>query len=378
MPIERLFAWFVAVDLGQLKAELKEPSGCRDRAESIAWRFGMTTLYLVQQGTTLRKDHGRFLIQSKSPADSAEALEVPIREVEQILVFGNVQITTAALSSCLEAQVPILFLSQTGQYKGHVWSAEQGSFAAELAQFSRFPDPALQLEMARAIVLGKLSNSRQLLLRLNRKRNLELVAAAIAGIERDLRSAVHPETVDALRGYEGVAAARYFPAFGQLLLDPAWNFAQRTRRPPTDPINAMLSFGYTLLFNNVLSLLLAEGLNPYLGNLHRSDRKEPHLAFDLMEEFRSPIVDTLVLSVANRQMIKPADFTAPASNGGVYLTDLARRCFLAQFEQRISTETAHPDAADPVSYRRAIQLQIRRYKNSVLRSLPYQPFMRAV
>ena len=185
------------------------------------------------------------------------------------------------------------------------------------------------------------------------------------------------DNLESLRGYEGSGAARYFPAFGQLLLDPVWDFAQRHRRPPTDPINAMLSFGYTLLFNNVLSLLLAEGLNPYLGNLHRSDRKEPHLAFDLMEEWRSPLVDTLILSLANKQSIKPDEFTAGA-NGGVYLTETARRRFLGYFEQRVSTHVAHPDAPEPVMYRRAMQLQIRRYKRSLLQSVPYEPFLRAV
>ena len=337
----------------------------------------MATLYLVQQGTTLRKDHGRFLVQQRDTAPAVQALEVPIREVEQILVFGNIQLTTAAIASCLEAQVPVLFLSQTGAYKGHLWSAEQGSLAAEFAQFSRHTDVSFQLEMARAIVLGKLSNSRQLLLRLNRRRGLDTVTTAIAGIAQYLRSATQSDNLESLRGYEGVAAARYFPAFGQLLLDPVWQFAQRHRRPPTDPINAMLSFGYTLLFNNVMSLLLAEGLNPYLGNLHRSDRKEPHLAFDLMEEWRSPIVDTLVIVRANQQVIKPDEFTNGA-NGGVYLTETARRRFLSYFEQRISTPVAHPDVQAPVSYRRAIQLQIRRYKRSLLEAVPYQPFLRAV
>lgn len=337
----------------------------------------MATLYLVQQGTTLRKEHGRFLLQPSSTQATVQSLDVPIRDVEQILVFGNIHLTTAAIASCLEAEVPVMFLSQAGQYRGHLWSAQQSSLSAEFAQFSQHSNPDFQREMARSIVLGKLGNCRQLLLRLNRKRNLESVVTAIAGIHQDMRSAAQAESVESLRGYEGIAAARYFPAFGQLLLDPAWSFSQRRRRPPTDPVNSLLSFGYTLLFNNVLSLLLAEGLNPYLGNLHRSDRKEPHLAFDLMEEFRSPIVDTLVLVLVNKQAVKLKDFTN-ANNGGVYLTDAARRKFLQYFEQRISTQIAHPDVQEPVLYRRAIQLQIRRYKRSLLQSVPYQPFLRTV
>ena len=271
----------------------------------------------------------------------------------------------------------MLFLTQSGVYKGHLWSAESGSLTAEFAQFKHFENANFQLETARSLVLGKLANSRQLLLRLNRKRNLEKLTTAIAGIYADMRQVAKAVQLDALRGYEGSAAARYFPAFGELLLNRDWNFSQRNRRPPTDPVNAMLSYGYTLLFNNVLSLLLAEGLNPYLGNLHRSDRKEPHLAFDLMEEWRSPIVDTLVLVLTNKSVIQPDEFTQ-AANGGVYLTDVARRRFLHYFEQRISTQITHPDVQEPVTYRRAMQLQIRRYKRSLLDSVPYKPFLRAV
>jgi CRISPR-associated protein Cas1 len=337
----------------------------------------MATIYLMQQGTTLRKEQGRFLVKSKESEKAAPLLEIPIREVEQILVFGNIQLTTSTISACLDAGIPVLFLAQSGAYKGHLWSVEQGSLSTEFAQFNRFKDANFQLETARSLVLGKLGNCRQLLLRLNRKRKSALLATAIAGIDQDMRQAAQTDSLDALRGYEGSAAARYFPAFGQLFLNQDWNFAQRNRRPPTDPANAMLSYGYTLLFNNVLSLLLAEGLNPYLGNLHRSERKEPHLAFDLMEEFRSTIVDTLVLVLANKVVIKPDEFTH-AANGGVYLIDSARRRFLHYFEQRMSTQITHPDVQNPVDYRRAIQLQVRRYKRSLLHSEPYQPFLRAV
>ncbi|WP_448597852.1 CRISPR-associated endonuclease Cas1 [Thermoleptolyngbya sp.] len=103
----------------------------------------------------------------------------------------------------------------------------------------------------------------------------------------------------------------YFTALGQLITHPGFSLTERNRRPPKDPVNSLLSFGYTLLFNNVLSLILAEGLNPYLGNLHRSDRKQPHLAFDLMEEWRSPIVDSLVMVLINKKILRPTDFTFP-------------------------------------------------------------------
>jgi CRISPR-associated protein Cas1 len=232
--------------------------------------------------------------------------------------------------------------------------------------------------MARSIVRGKLLNSKQFLLRLNRKRKLETVMSAIVGLNQDLSAIAKVDSLESLRGYEGIAASRYFSAFGQLMTNAEFQFERRNRRPPTDPVNSMLSFGYTLLFNNVLSLILTEGLHPYLGNLHRNDRTEPHLAFDLMEEFRSAIVDSLVMTLVNRGDVKPDDFQAPDAEGGVYLTDAARRSFLKQFEARMEDQVSHPSVKDQVSYRYAIQLQIRRYLRCVMGAELYVPFMRAV
>jgi CRISPR-associated protein Cas1 len=224
--------------------------------------------------------------------------------------------------------------------------------------------------MAQDIVAGKLRNCRQLLLKLNRRRALEVVGGAIAHLQRDCDAATQLsldlENLDRLRGYEGSAATRYFTALGQLLKNPEFEFTKRNRRPPTDPVNSLLSFGYTLLFNNVLSLLRVEGVNPYLGNLHRSDRPEAQLAFDLMEEFRSPIVDTLVVQLINQRVFSPEDFTAPNEEGGVYLHDKPRKRFLQAFEKRIMSMVNHPDAAKRVPYRQVIVLQIRRYKACVL------------
>ena len=126
----------------------------------------------------------------------------------------------------------------------------------------------------------------------------------------------------------------------------------------------------------MFSLVLAEGLNPHLGNLHGAERPKAYLAFDLMEEFRSPVVDTLVLQLINQKVIKPSDFTWPQDNGGVYLNEGAKRIFLKQFEARIVCKTTHPDVKEQVSYRRAIHLQIQRYIKALLGNAPYQAFRR--
>jgi CRISPR-associated protein Cas1 len=334
------------------------------------WQPGMATLYLVRQGTMVTKEQGRFLL--KAPQEAV--LEIPTREVEQVLVFGNIQLTTAVISECLDNQTPVIFLSQLGDYKGHLWSAEYDDIRTEMAQYKRQEDETFKLSVAQTIVVGKLLNSKQLLLRLNRKRQNTTVIEAIDALDRDITAIERAETLNVLRGYEGNSAARYFSALGQLIVNEAFTFTERNRRPPKDPVNSLLSFGYTLLFNNVLGLLLAEGLNPYLGNLHGSEKKQTFLAFDVMEEFRSPIVDSLVIRLINQKFFKPTDFSWPNKEGGIYLNEAARRPFLNHFEKRLSLEITHADVQTPVSYRRAIQLQIRRYKQALLENSTYEAY----
>ncbi|NMG07216.1 CRISPR-associated endonuclease Cas1 [Brasilonema sp. UFV-L1] len=334
----------------------------------------MAAIYLIEQGTNIYKDYQRFIIHvSEKPK-----LEVPIREVQQILVFGNIQLSTPVIQVCLQEQIPVVFLSQSGQYHGHLWSEESTNLDNQLIQIERRKDDYFQFQVSRAIVFGKLMNSKQLLLRFNRKRKITEVEKPIYGISKDIDSLDLVDNLDTLRGYEGIAAARYFPAFSQLITNSKFEFSLRNRQPPTDPVNSLLSFGYTLLFNNVLSFLVAEGLSPYLGNFHYGEKQKPYLAFDLMEEMRSVVVDSLVLNIINHSLLKPKDFDIVPSTGGVYLNQSSRRVFLKQFETRMNEEISHPDLQSQTTYRHAIQLQVRRYKRCLLSGVPYEPFLRAV
>jgi CRISPR-associated protein Cas1 len=363
----------------------------------LLWEMMMSNLYLMQQGMTLRREQERFVVKDggRRAEDGGEeekegsyfdfnlsaGFEVPIREVRQILIFGNIQLTTAVISTCLESQIPVIFLTQSGEYKGHLWSAESADLVIQTAQFQRQQDEPFKLAMARTVVQGKLWNSKQLLLRLNRKRQLPEVADAIARINEYMEAVSIPantSTLDQIRGYEGAGAAQYFPALGRLIAQSGFSLTERNFYPPKDPINALLSFGYTLLLNNVFSLILAEGLSPYLGNLHGAERPKAYLAFDLMEEFRSPIVDTLVMKLVNQKIIKPTDFTEANQKGSIYLSQTARRGFLKHFEERICEKLAHPDVKQQVSYRRIIQLQIQRYVKSLLSNVPYETFRRVI
>ncbi|NJO60349.1 MAG: CRISPR-associated endonuclease Cas1 [Richelia sp. RM2_1_2] len=337
------------------------------------WNQEMAAIYLIEQGTNIYKDYQRFIIHvSEKPK-----LEVPIRDVQQILVFGNIQLSTSVIQACLQEEIPVIFLSQSGKYHGHLWSEESTHLDNQLVQVERRNDDLFRFSVSKAVVLGKLLNSKQLLMRFNRRRKIEDLERAIYGINQDIDALNYVDNLDTLRGYEGIAAARYFPAFGKLITNSAFSFSQRFRQPPTDEINSLLSFGYTLLFNNVLSFIIAEGLSPYIGNFHYGERQKTYLAFDLMEEFRSPVVDSLVLNIINHSLFKPQDFDVVATTGGVYLSQTARRVFLKQFEQRMNEEISHPDLISQVTYRHAVQLQVRRYKRCLLSDIPYESFLRA-
>jgi CRISPR-associated protein Cas1 len=338
------------------------------------WNREMAAIYLIEQGTSIYKDYQRFIIHvSEKPK-----VEVPIREVQQILVFGNIQLSTSVIQACLQEEIAVLFLGQSGQYHGHLWSAESRHLENELVQIEKRDDANFQFNVSKAIVYGKLTNSKQLLLRFNRKRKLAEVEKAIVGINQDIEALELINDLNTLRGYEGIAAARYFPAFGKLITNSKFQFCLRNRQPPTDPVNSLLSFGYTLLFNNVLSFIIAEGLSPYLGNFHYGERQKPYLSFDLMEEMRSVVVDGLVLKLINNSTFKPQDFDSVPSTGGVYLNQSARRIFLKCFESRMNEEVSHPDLQSQATYRHAIQLQVRRYKRSLLSGVSYEPFLRAM
>jgi len=331
----------------------------------------MATLYLLEQGTSLFKKNFRFIIH----VPKKKKIEVPIREVEIILLFGNINLSTPAIATCLESQINVLFLSPFGRYKGHLWNRDSSNLNLELLQYQYHSDRPFQFNISKAIVWGKLMNSKQLLLRLNRKRKILAVQKVISGINSDLEALEYANNIDSLRGYEGVTAARYFSVLGQLITNQEFEFSQRHRQPPTDPVNALLSFGYTLLFNNVLSLIIAEGLSPYFGNFHYGEKKKPYLAFDLMEEFRSPIVDSLVLNLINNSLLKQRDFERNYDNG-FYLLPKSRRLFLNQFESRMNETVRHPELQKSISYREVIQLQIRLYKQSLLTAIAYKPFLR--
>lgn len=322
------------------------------------WREPMTTLYVSEQGAFIRVHHHQFQVVSKDR--EAVRCSVPVNQVSHIVVFGCSNLTHGAVSLALRRRIPVLYLSSDGKYFGRLITSGQAEIEYMTRQVLASQDPAFVQRQARAIIQAKIHNSRILLMRLNRRRKTETATQAIEALAQLMDTISTIETIEAMLGYEGQAAALYFRAFASLLKG-SFAFEQRTRRPPTDPVNSLLSLGYTLLSQNIHAMVETVGLHTHFGNLHTPRKNHPALVSDLVEEFRAPVVDSLVAYLINTNLFTPEDFTPPDERGGVYLFPDALKKFLKQWEETLQKEVTHPHTGYKVSYRRCFELQVREY-----------------
>jgi len=349
----------------------------------------MTTLYLTEQRSLVKKDGDTLVVhipEDKTKETEARKVRVPLAKVDQVVVYGDSTITSPALAALLDQHAEVCFLTTYGSFKGRLSPQFSKNGLLRLEQHRAHNDPARALTLAQAFVAGKLNNQRALLMRTNRKRNDPALDAAAASIKGVLDQVVevksdgapppdprHPQAdtpQGRLLGLEGAASAAYFGVFDKLLVD-AWDFARRIRRPPTDPINALLSYAYTLLMHQVMAAVSVVGLDPYIGYLHSSQYGKPALALDVMEEFRPVIADSVVLTLANNGMIRREDFVAEL--GAVRLKDGARKVFLTKFEERLNTEVQHPTFKYKATYRRCLELQVRLVAKWLTGEIPEYP-----
>jgi CRISPR-associated protein Cas1 len=283
-----------------------------------------------------------------------------LAETSELVLSGNVTLTTPCLHELLRRGVPISWCGTGGWFLGQVVAPDHGNVALRIAQHRAADDPARALAIARALIIAKIGNSR-VLLRRNRA-NPAALSAAIAGLETAQRQALSAANLAALNGAEGAAAALYFPAFAELLSSPAkgeaaLKFVTRNRRPPRDPVNALLSFGYALLLRSCNLALLGVGFDVGRGFLHQPRPGRPALALDLMEPFRPLLADSAVLRLINTGAVNAADFASTAE--GVMLSPAARRAVIAEYERRLGEQITHPEGGR-ISYRRLIGVEARR------------------
>ncbi|MBX3013024.1 MAG: type I-D CRISPR-associated endonuclease Cas1 [Caldilineaceae bacterium] len=355
----------------------------------------MTTLYLTEPYSVVNKDGETLTVKipaNQEAGTAARKVTIPLMKVEQVVVLGDSTVTTPALLALLDQNADICFCDFWGRFKGRLAPEVTKNVFVRTAQFRAHTTYRQRVSLAARFVRGKLHNQRTLLLRSNRTVTEATQSALLNGAATTLGEMIteverleieedgpldptRPQqgsALGALQGMEGAGAAAFFRGYGTLFKQEL-GFTGRHRRPPTDPINALLSFGYTLLMNHVLSAAQIVGFDPYIGFLHSEGYGKPALALDLMEEMRTPIVDSVVLTVINKGILQAKHFEEQL--GAYQLTVTGRKLFLQQFETRLNTEIQHPIFGYKASYRRCLELQARLLAKFLLGEIPaYRPF----
>lgn len=363
----------------------------------------MPTLYLTEEYALVRRDsEDCLLVQIPEKKGEGGAVvspackkRIPLHKVDDVVVMGEITMTTSAISLLMEKQIEIHFLNQYGQFKGRLSPPLSKNSLLRMAQHRAHNDLDKRCELARRFVIGKLSNQRQRLQRHSRTHQdaevsqaINQMADVIQNLARLSLDELHPmqplaggdnpvagTPLEAILGLEGAGSAAYFRCFGKLVSDQEqWPFAGRVKRPPTDPVNSLLSFGYSLLTNKVASMVQLVGFDHFVGYLHSSFYGRPALALDILEEFRPIIVDSVVLTLLNNRMLTPDDFVTEL--GAYRLKQEKRKVFFTKFEERLNEEVNHPIFDYKTSYRRCIELQVRLLAKCLTGEIDeYPPFL---
>jgi len=303
----------------------------------------LNTLYITTQGAYLKKDGETVLVN----VEKETRLRVPIHTLSGIVCFGNVGCSPFLMGFCAERQVGLSFLSEHGRFLARVEGETKGNVLLRREQYRLADSDIASTEIARGFLVGKLGNSRQVLLRGSRERSdpkqTESLDQAAEYLARQVKEIEKKGNLDGLRGLEGDAARKYFSVFANLVISDsaAFQFRERSRRPPLDPVNALLSFLYTLLTHDVRGAIECVGLDSFVGFLHRDRPGRAGLALDLMEELRPFVADRLALSLINRNQLREQHFRY-AETGAVYLTDDGRKIVLTAYQTKKQEELTHP------------------------------------
>lgn len=283
-------------------------------------------LFITEQGSRITRQ-GRVLMVSKN---GEKIFMYPFEAISQLVIMGQVEISTGMLGLLMRSGVDTVLLTRDGRYKGRIVGETSKNILLREIQFARRSDVAFVNQLSRQILLAKIRNSRNLL----RRQQRNLYEDHQQRIENALKSVERAPGLAALRGFEGQFAALYFKIFPQLLRE-AFGFRKRQKHPSPDPLNILLSFGYTLLFNTLYALVETAGLDPYAGFFHQSSYGHPALASDLMEPYRAPIIDRLIIRLVNGEKLTRESFEK--TEGGWRFKEESLKIFVTEYQQRLLT-----------------------------------------
>jgi CRISPR-associated protein Cas1 len=335
------------------------------------------TLYVTTQGAYLAAEGETVVVR----VEKEDRLRVPLHMLEGVICFGRVSCSPELMGRCAERGIGISYLTERGRFQARVVGPVSGNVLLRREQYRRADDDHASAELARSFVTAKLANSRSVLLRSRRDhpdaQGASAVGAGAAGIARLLGEAERQENLDTIRGIEGDGARTYFGVFDHLIVaqKDGFGFSGRSRRPPLDRVNALLSFVYTLLTHDASSALETVGLDPQVGFLHRDRPGRPSLALDLVEELRAFLADRLVLTLINRRQVNTRGFDL-SETGGVWMSDETRKTVLVSYQERKQEELTHPFLGEKTTVGMLVHLQallLSRYLRGDLDAYP--PFI---
>lgn len=306
----------------------------------------LNTLYITRQETYMHKERETIVIKQ----GDEKLGQFPALTIGNILCFGLVTVSPPLMGYCGEQGIGLSFYTEYGRFLARVQGKQTGNVLLRRTQYRVADDAVKANQIAKVMVAAKIANARSVLMRDVRNHGENpAMTEVIRRLADSLKRCEQSETVAQTMGIEGEAGASYFSVFNDLLHDGEFKFEGRIRRPPTDPVNALLSFTYSLITQECVSALMGVGLDPYVGFLHQDRPGRASLALDLLEEFRAPWADRFVLTLFNRKQLQKADFIYEAS-GAVKLTDDARKKVLVAFQERKQEEIMHPYLEEKVPY----------------------------
>ncbi len=317
------------------------------------------TFYISTQGAKLTLVGERLVVREK---DGKIIFDVPLFRVRQIVCFGSVEITSRVIFQVMRREIDVVYLTQTGRFKCRLSNMNGKMVKVRLKQYERATDDKFKVEMARAIVRSKLLTYRNWI-RLRNRRGVIEGTEELIGLNEVLELLEKSDVVDELMGFEGIGTRLYFEAFEKAFKQDL-GFYGRNRRPPRDPVNAMLSFGYTILLNKVIGALEQAGLDVFFANLHANQNGRPSLALDLMEEYRHFLVDTTVLRMANLAQVRPSDFMH-SFELGVRMKPHVIALLVKELQNKLGASFYYPPDGKKVQLQDQILKQAYRYRAAV-------------
>lgn len=319
----------------------------------------MSYLYVTENGAKISISENYVKVQYRED----QYREIPVETLESISIFSKAQMTTQCTIECLKRGIPVAYYSKVGNYFGRLESTGHIHVERQRKQCELY-DTMFALKLGKRILQAKIKNQEVVLLRYARNNNSDL-SEEIKMMNISYHKLEDCKSIEQIIGYEGTAAKYYFQGLSKLV-EPEFKFNGRSKRPPRDEFNSMLSLGYAVLMNEIYGKIQSKGLNPYFGFIHRDKEKHPTLASDLMEEWRAVIIDSVVMSLVNGHEIHTDDFYHDLYEPGYYLTNDGMKIFINKLEKKLHTDTKYLSYIDyPVSFRRAMELQMGKLVNAI-------------